>query len=52
MLSVDFGSLPDQSVLLSDEKGEDCLCGLVVGVPGYRSRGPGSIPGATKFSEK
>jgi hypothetical protein len=21
-------------------------------VPGYRSRGPGSIPGATRFSEK
>jgi hypothetical protein len=30
----------------------DCLCGLVVRVPGYRSRGPDSIPGATKFSEK
>jgi hypothetical protein len=27
-------------------------CGLVVRVPGYRSRGPGSIPGATRFSEK
>jgi hypothetical protein len=27
----------------------DCLCGLVVGVPGYRYRGPGSIPGATVF---
>jgi hypothetical protein len=26
------------------------LCGLVVRVPGYRSRGPGSIPGATRFS--
>jgi hypothetical protein len=26
--------------------------GLVVRVPGYRSRGPGSIPGATRFSEK
>jgi hypothetical protein len=24
---------------------------LVVEVLGYRSRGPGSIPGATKFSE-
>jgi hypothetical protein len=23
-----------------------------VGVPGYRSRGPGTILGATKFSEK
>jgi hypothetical protein len=24
-------------------------CGLVVRVNGYRSRGPGSIPGATRF---
>jgi hypothetical protein len=23
----------------------------VVGVPGYRSRGPGSVPGATRFSD-
>jgi hypothetical protein len=30
----------------------DCLHGLVIRVPGYRSRGPGSIPGATRFSEK
>jgi hypothetical protein len=28
------------------------LCGLVVRVPGYRSRGPGSILGTTIFSEK
>jgi hypothetical protein len=28
------------------------LCGLVVRVPGYRSRDPGSIPGATRFSDK
>jgi hypothetical protein len=27
------------------------LCGLVVRVPGYRSRGPGSIPGTARFSE-
>jgi hypothetical protein len=27
-------------------------CGPVVRVTGYRFRGPGSIPGATKFSEK
>jgi hypothetical protein len=27
-------------------------CGLVVRVPGYRSSGPGLIPGATRFSEK
>jgi hypothetical protein len=31
---------------------EDRLCGLVLRVPGYRSRGPGSIPGATRFPEK
>jgi hypothetical protein len=28
---------------------EDRLCGLVVRVPGYRSIGPGKIPGATRF---
>jgi hypothetical protein len=28
------------------------LCGLVVRVPGYRSRGPGSIPGPSRFFEK
>jgi hypothetical protein len=28
------------------------LCGLVVTVPGYRFRGPGSISGATRFSEQ
>jgi hypothetical protein len=27
------------------------FCGLVVRVPGYRSRGPGSLPGTTRFSE-
>jgi hypothetical protein len=30
----------------------DRPCGLVVRVPGCRSRGPGSIPFATRFSEK
>jgi hypothetical protein len=30
----------------------DLLYCLVVRVPGYRSRGLGSIPGATRFSEK
>jgi hypothetical protein len=33
-------------------KNVDRLCGLVVRVPGYRSRGPGSISGTTRFSEK
>jgi hypothetical protein len=31
---------------------QDRLCGLVIRVRGYRSRGPGSIPGATRFSEE
>jgi hypothetical protein len=30
----------------------DCLCGLVIRVPSYRSRGPRSIPGTTRFFEK
>jgi hypothetical protein len=30
----------------------DRLCGLVVRVLGYRSGGPGSITGTTRFSEK
>jgi hypothetical protein len=45
--------LNDGSNSKIDVKGiGDRPCGLVVRVPGYRSRGPGSIPGATKFSEK
>jgi hypothetical protein len=28
------------------------LCGLMVRVPGYRSRGTSPIPGATRFSDK
>jgi hypothetical protein len=30
----------------------DGLCGQLVRVPGYRHRGTGSIPCATRFSEK
>jgi hypothetical protein len=30
----------------------DRLCGPVVRVPGYRSRGPDSIPGTIRFSDK
>jgi hypothetical protein len=30
----------------------DRPCGLVIRVRGYRSRGPGSIPGASRFSVK
>jgi hypothetical protein len=28
------------------------ICGVMVRVPGYRSRDPGSIPSATRFSPK
>jgi hypothetical protein len=38
--------------ILQDVFFEDRLCDLVVTVPVYRSRAPGSIPGATTFSEK
>jgi hypothetical protein len=31
---------------------KDRLCGLVIRVPGYRSRDTGSIHGATRYSEK
>jgi hypothetical protein len=31
---------------------KDRLCGLVVRVPGYISRGPGSIPSSTRFYDK
>jgi hypothetical protein len=34
------------------EARSDRLCGLVVTVLGYRSGGPGSIPGTTRFSGK
>jgi hypothetical protein len=46
---VRFPALPD---FLRSNKTGDRLCGLVVRVPGYRSRGPGSILGTTRFSEK
>jgi hypothetical protein len=36
----------------TNQSDRDRLCGLAIRVPGYISRGPGSIPGATRFSEK
>jgi hypothetical protein len=46
-------SLEDKTLLFySPIMQTDRLCGLVVRVTGYRSRCPGSIPGATGFSEK
>jgi hypothetical protein len=41
-----------QSVKLRSKQQTDRLCGLVVRVLGYRSGGPGSIFGTTRFSEK
>jgi hypothetical protein len=37
-----------QDIFTSIESYIDRLCGLVVRVFGYRSGGPGSIPGTTK----
>jgi hypothetical protein len=37
----------DSSIFFLLVTGKDCLCGLVFRVLGYRSRGPGSIPGTT-----
>jgi hypothetical protein len=39
-------------VFLYVGRGLDCPCGLVVRVPGFRYRGPGSISCATRFSVK
>jgi hypothetical protein len=39
-------------VLLNEVLTADRVCGLVVRVSGYRSRGPGSILGPTRFYEK
>jgi hypothetical protein len=41
-----------QTFLICLQEMSGRLCGVVVRVPGHRFRGPGSIPGATRFSEK
>jgi hypothetical protein len=46
------GSTQPRECFLFSCTSSDRLCSLVVRVPGYRSRGPSSIPGATRFSEK
>jgi hypothetical protein len=38
-----------ENIFVSCSTSFDRLCGLVVRVPGYRSRGPGLIPCATRF---
>jgi hypothetical protein len=42
------GYIPDEFIKFPSLSNPDRLCGLVVRVPGYRFRGPGSIPGATR----
>jgi hypothetical protein len=42
----------EKNKVIANEDMRDRLCGLVVRVPGYRSKVPLSIPGATRFSEK
>jgi hypothetical protein len=42
-------SIPTEWPPLVGEVSANRLCGLVVRVPGCRFRGPGSIPGATRF---
>jgi len=48
--SIKFWSGAERDYDVCGDK-TDRLSGLVVRVSGYRYRGPGSIPGATRFSE-
>jgi hypothetical protein len=47
-----FFHIPVAIVFLEIHISINRLCGLVVRVPGDKSRVPGSIPSATRFSEK
>jgi hypothetical protein len=47
MRVIEFQGVLKRDILLMER-----LLGLAVTVPGYRSRGSGSVPGATGFSEK
>jgi hypothetical protein len=54
LLAISVSSIRQNSAKLGSllfQRSYDRLCGLVVWVPGYRSRGRGSIPGATGFYE-
>jgi hypothetical protein len=44
--------VPNSRKDFSSPQRSDRLCSLVIRVPGYKSRDPCSIPGATWFSEK
>jgi hypothetical protein len=57
MRSLNFFNLPNPSsrtmaLEFTQPLTETSTSGLVIKVPGYRSRGPDSIPSATRFSEK
>jgi hypothetical protein len=52
MLTKKKNNLQKNEKLKEPKRCTDRLCGLVARAPGYRSRGPGSIPGTTTFSEK
>jgi hypothetical protein len=45
-------SWTEKNLLLESGDSADRLCGLLVRVPGYGFRGPDSILGTTRFSEK
>jgi hypothetical protein len=49
---LNISDLQPHRAMMKHIKSSGRLCGLVVNVPGYISRGTGSIPGATRFSEK
>jgi hypothetical protein len=51
-VKFDFEELYEEFFFLTFLIFSSVVCGLVVRVPGYRSRDSGSIPGATRFYEK
>jgi hypothetical protein len=48
MYGTNLGRRIFDKILYEVDSSDDRLCGLVVKVLGYRSRGPGSIPGTTR----
>jgi hypothetical protein len=50
-IKIDLGKKKKRGLgfnIIQVSTARDRLCGLVVSVPGYRSGGPGSIPGPKK----
>jgi hypothetical protein len=52
VITIGILDLEKADVTINQCFSTDLLCCLVVRVPGYKSGGPGSISGATRFSEK